>query len=385
MDTFTREVRVVRNTATMSISPPALLIRIESNDETLIDFVNESYTLQSDETGVLISAATVYGVHYALDTLRQLTVGNASAHSAGTVHVKHAYVHDAPESLYRGLMLSPGQRFLPVLLVEQFLIGMATARMNVLHFHLSEFCRYALQSAAYPNLTVPLEAGVNRGYYTTKEIVGLVGYAKARGIRLMPEYDTPGHQSRNMGSQLPGLDWCANTPPTPSEYVWELRNSEENWKVVSQLYTEIADAFPAKLLHMGGDETSGGGLNRTCSLASVVAMESRVQNLIAHSLNKTAVGWAELLFVSNLSTVKDMILLAWELTHTQRTAKAVAKHGIKTVDACGEFYYFGAFDLFATAATYGRNNVYSGNIIFSRRSDNHRTESSSLTMCTVSF
>jgi N-acetyl-beta-hexosaminidase len=55
------------------------------------------------------------------------------------------------------------------------------------HFHLSEFCRYAIESKAFPQLSANLSSGLNRGYYTWDEINTLVSQAKERGIRVIPE------------------------------------------------------------------------------------------------------------------------------------------------------------------------------------------------------
>ena len=78
----------------------------------------------------------------------------------------HAEIADSPQYGYRGLMISPGQRFMTPALLKTHLDGMEIARMNVLHFHLSEFCRFAIESEAFPELSANLSSGLNRGFYS---------------------------------------------------------------------------------------------------------------------------------------------------------------------------------------------------------------------------
>ena len=127
------------------------------------------------------------------------------------------------------------------------------------HFHLSEFCRYAIESRAYPELSASLESGLNTGVYTFEEVRALVAAAKLRGVRVVPEYDIPGHQARNMGS-IDELVWCGARPPNAATggYQWELYDDPANKtrRVLTKLFGELVSLFPDKYFHIGGDETA---------------------------------------------------------------------------------------------------------------------------------
>ena len=82
---------------------PALRLRLWSFDETLTGAVDESYRFNVTAEGITLSARTVWGARHALDSLAQLAGPDGS--------IRHADVADSPEYSYRGLMLSPGQRF----------------------------------------------------------------------------------------------------------------------------------------------------------------------------------------------------------------------------------------------------------------------------------
>ena len=168
----------------VSVLPPAaaesgarFVLSLASYEEELNGPVDESYSLNVTSAGVALSAPTVWGARHALDSLAQL----ATPATLGAAALRHAVVDDAPQNSYRGLMVSPGQRFMTPGLLLTTLDGMELSRLNVMHFHLSEFCRYAIESRAYPELSKPLEAGLNEGYYTWEEITDLVAQAKQRG------------------------------------------------------------------------------------------------------------------------------------------------------------------------------------------------------------
>ncbi len=55
-------------------------------------------------------------------------------------------ISDAPQYPHRGFMADTGRRFWPVPTVEALLDAMSWCKMNVLHLHLSDNCRYAVQS-----------------------------------------------------------------------------------------------------------------------------------------------------------------------------------------------------------------------------------------------
>merc|ERR1719361_931528 len=101
-------------------------------------------------------------------------------------------VVDAPQFVWRGLMIDTGRRFFPMPLVKNLLDTMSFNKMNVLHLHASDLCRFSVESKKYPNLTKSL-TGIHAGHYTQKDIADMIAYADARGIRVVPEFDVPGH------------------------------------------------------------------------------------------------------------------------------------------------------------------------------------------------
>jgi hexosaminidase len=93
-------------------------------------------------------------------------------------------------------MIDTGRRFFPMPTVQNLLDTMAAVKLNVLHLHASDMCRWSVESKLYPNLTAAL-TGQMGGHYTQEDVKAMIKYAGDRGIRVVPEFDVPGH-SRGM-------------------------------------------------------------------------------------------------------------------------------------------------------------------------------------------
>ena len=101
-------------------------------------------------------------------------------------------IQDEPTFGHRGLMLDTGRRFIPKETIEAFLESMAIFKMNVLHLHAADYCRFAVESLIYPELTANL-TGEQAGFYSQDDIKSIIAFAADRGIRVMAEFDMPGH------------------------------------------------------------------------------------------------------------------------------------------------------------------------------------------------
>ena len=77
---------------------------------------------------------------------------------------------------------------------------MAAVKLNVLHWHLSEDQGFRVESRRYPKLH---ELGSDGQYYTQDQLREVVEYARMRGIRVVPEFDMPGHVIE-LGRRLSG-------------------------------------------------------------------------------------------------------------------------------------------------------------------------------------
>jgi len=236
-------------------APPALLPR----EDTHYDY---SLVVDAASGAARVAASSVFGVVYALETLLQLVSAND-----GTV--PPCDVEDAPAYAMRGVLLDTGRRFVPLPFVLNLLDTMVATKLNVLHLHASDQCRFAVESQLFPNLTASLTGSMG-GFYSQADVRAMVAAAAARGIRVVPEFDVPSHAHGLLPIRGAGLKFCGEPDPGPDAE--ELFNDPANstLSVLNALFAEMAGLFPDELMSIGADETD---CTPMCTCDSIAALE----------------------------------------------------------------------------------------------------------------
>jgi hexosaminidase len=263
----------------------------------------------------------VFGALRGLETFSQM-VGYLGA----SFLVNAAMVNDAPRFQHRGALVDSSRHFLALPALQAFVDALAYTKMNVLHWHIVDSQSFPYVSAAFPNLSA---AGayppVERHTYSQADVVTLVSYAKDRGVRVVVEFDTPGH-SDSWGLGQPSLlTPCYNSSGAPDGTFGPINPTlDSTWAFLTAFFTEVAAVFPDPYLHVGGDEV---GFDCWRSNPSVVAwmaahgmagnfsaLESYyVQRLLklVQALGKTPVGWQEI-FDNGLELTPDTLVHVWK-------------------------------------------------------------------------
>ncbi len=213
---------------------------------------DESYTIDAAGTQLRLRAPTVVGALRGLETVLQLLAGDADGFYFPAVRID-----DRPRFRWRGLLIDVGRHFQPVEVIKRQLDAMAAVKLNVLHFHLTEDQGFRVESRRYPRLH---ELGSDGEYYTQAELRDLVAHAAARGIRVVPEFDMPGHVT----SWLVGHPELASAP---GPYAIERRfgvadpafdpTKESTYQFIDGFIGEMVGIFPDAYWHIGGDENNG--------------------------------------------------------------------------------------------------------------------------------
>ena len=214
---------------------------------------DESYTLNVENNTVNIKANTDVGAIRALETLLQLTQFDTNNYFFPGVTI-----NDAPRFVWRGLMIDVARHFQPIDVLKRNLDAMASVKMNVFHWHLTDDQGFRVEVKSRPELYEKASDGL---YYTQEQIKDVVAYASGLGIRVVPEFDVPGH----------GTSWLVAYPEIGSKenttYKIE-RNSgifdptldptnPKTYEVLEDVFTEMVALFPDVYFHIGGDENEG--------------------------------------------------------------------------------------------------------------------------------
>ncbi len=263
---------------------------------------DESYQLNIAPSGMVLQANTDVGAMRGLETLLQLLSSNAAGYYFAGYTIK-----DSPRFVWRGLLLDVCRHWLPMEVVLRNLDAMAAVKMNVLHLHLTEDQGFRIESKVYPKLH---EMGSDGNYFTQEEIRKIVAYAAARGIRVVPEFDIPGHTT----SWFVGYPELAAAPgPYEIARKYGVHNptidptKEYTYVFLEKFLTEMAGLFPDGFMHIGGDENNGKQWNANAGITKFKENQGLASNhelqayfnvkvaAILTQLNKRMVGWDEIL------------------------------------------------------------------------------------------
>jgi len=296
-----------------------VVVSVESDDEELGLGTDYSYSLSLDAATNVVSvhAASPYGVPYAFESLLQLQ----------EQHCVSFDLNDAPVFPHRGLMIDTGRRFYPMALLESILEGMAMYKMNVLHFHLSEEC-FRVESKVHPGLHTAdctVRGLSNNEYYTQEDIAHIVQFAKLRGIRVVPEFDMPGHSGGFCkGLESEGIQCCGSQIEDDSD--------GKGVQLINSILEEMMGLFPDAVMHIGCDET---GSKAPCTLNNTKSFEEKVIDFLLDK-NKTVMGWEEILFKTGAAERStDIVVDAWARSSWQQAAKK----GHPAVDSANGHFY----------------------------------------------
>ncbi|KAA9338253.1 family 20 glycosylhydrolase [Hymenobacter busanensis] len=225
---------------------------------------DESYSLQVTSAGVALSAPAGMGVLRGLATLQQLlTRGPKNA-----LYFPETTILDKPRFAWRGLLIDAARHFMPVSVIKRNLDAMAAVKLNVLHWHLSDDQGFRVESKVLPRLH---EVGGANGYYTQAQVREIVAYAAARGIRVVPEFDVPGHTTAWIAAypELASNDSTYGVSPR-----WGVLNiaidptRESTYQLLDKVLTEMSALFPDEYFHIGGDENDGRQWRRNPRIAA---------------------------------------------------------------------------------------------------------------------
>lgn len=284
---------------------------------------DESYTLEVSDKQAVLKAATTVGLLRGMETFLQLLDADREGYFIPAVSIQ-----DRPRFPWRGLMIDVARHYQPVEVLKRNLDAMAAVKLNVLHWHLTENQGFRIESKKFPRLHTLGSDGL---FYTQEEARDIIAYARERGIRVVPEFDMPGHATA----------WLVGHPElgsAPGPYTIERGagifdpvldpTREETYKFLDTFLGEMAALFPDAYIHIGGDENEGKHWNANPQIQAFMKQQGIKDNhalqthfnkrllTILQKHGKTMMGWDEI-FQPDLP--KEVVIHSW------RGAEALAE------------------------------------------------------------
>jgi len=324
--------------------PIAMRIAVERRDhkepQRLGD--DESYSLRIADGHIQLSADEPLGVLRGLETFLQLVRQNHAPRPPG-FSVPDIDIQDQPRFPWRGLSLDVSRHFIPVDEIERTIDGLAAVKLNVLHWHLSDDQGFRVESKRYPRLQ---DFGSDDSFYTQAEIKSVVAWARDRGVRIVPEFDIPGHST----------SWLAAYPdlasgPGPWRVVHEYGDpsgvidptKESTYRFLDRFIGEMVKLFPDEYFHIGGDEVSARlwtnephiraymTAHHIANAAALQAMFNKRVEVILRRYHRRMIGWDEIL---QPDLPKTILIQSWR---GEKSLAAAAREGYPGILSAG--YY----------------------------------------------
>lgn len=314
--------------ACMTDGPASGTVLLELNE--LAGLSDEAYTLVVTPEEVKLRASSPSGLFYAKEAFVQLA-------RMGKGRVQACRIEDAPRYGWRGFMLDESRHFFGKEKVKQYLDIMASLRMNVFHWHLTDEPGWRIEIKRYPKLTTEGAVGnwhdpkAPAAYYTQDDIREIVAYAAERHIMVVPEFDMPGHATAV----------CRSYPEISGggEGKWKHFTfhpcKEETFEFISNVLDELITLFPSPYIHIGGDEVHYGNQSwytdpeiqqfiQDKKLGNEVGLEHyfirRVADILA-SKGKTLIGWDEM--VDAGVSPEKAVIMWWRHDRKYQLVKAL--------------------------------------------------------------
>lgn len=293
----------------------------------------EGYSIAVSPGKISVKSNHPHGLFYAVQTLYQLLpVEISSGESVGSLPLSVPCVNilDYPRFRWRGNMLDPSRHFISIDFIKRNLDYLASLKMNVFHWHLTDDQGWRIEIESLPNLTntgawrvdrndepwayrqeqQPNEIATYGGFYTQDEIKEIVAYAADRYITVIPEIDMPGHSRAAIASypeiSCDGKKYLVATGGIMEENTY-CPGKEETYEFVAKVLNEVMDLFPAPYVHIGGDECNKEKWKK-CVNCQQTIMEHKLNGVeglqsyfiqkveqIVNAKGKNIIGWDEIL------------------------------------------------------------------------------------------
>ncbi|XP_074488932.1 beta-hexosaminidase subunit alpha [Sebastes fasciatus] len=283
---------------------------------------SERYNLSVSAGQASLNAETVWGAVRGLETFSQLVYQD----DFGSYFVNKTEIDDFPRFQFRGILLDTSRHYLPLQAILKTLDAMAYSKFNVFHWHIVDDPSFPYQSRTFPDLSSKGAFHPMTHIYTQSDVRRVISHARLWGIRVLPEFDSPGH-TQSWGKGQPDLLTPCYRGSTPSGTFGPVNPVlPSTYQFMARLFKEVSSVFPDSYIHLGGDE-----VDFTCwkSNPDVHAFMQKmgfgtdftkleafyIENIvnITSALNKTSIVWQDV-FDYHERIPKDTVLHIWKGT-----------------------------------------------------------------------
>jgi len=311
---------------------------------------DESYTLKVGAPESYLEANTVWGALRGLESFSQIVHQNVT----GFYHVQENTIVDFPRFQHRGFMIDTSRHFVNIKFILQFIDALAYCKFNILHWHVTDNQAFPFVSKTFPSLHERGSRDPVKSVYTPADVQRIIEYGRMRGVRILAEFDTPGHSAS--WYSIPNLLTPCYSGGKPNGAHGPINPTiEANYDFLRKFFEEVGHVFPDQYLHMGGDEVYFGcwasnpqilkwmkehGMGKDFAKLEAYYIQRLLD--IIQDLGKKYVVWEEVV-TNGVKVHPDTVVNVWRggWSHNwQPNIEAVIKKGYKVIlSSCWYFNY----------------------------------------------
>ncbi|XP_060091809.1 beta-hexosaminidase subunit beta [Heteronotia binoei] len=299
---------------------------------------DEAYQLSVREPVAVLEAGKVWGALRGLETFSQLVYED----DYGSLFINASDITDFPRFAHRGILIDTSRHFLPLKSILTNLDAMAFNKFNVLHWHIVDDHSFPYQSITFPELSAQGSYSYNH-IYTPTDVRLVIEYARLRGIRVLPEFDTPGHTQSWGKGRKDILTACYSGESPSGSYgpVNPVLNS--TYDFMAKLFNEIGTVFPDEYIHLGGDEVDFSCWKSNPDVKEFVRKQgiwysyAKLESYyidkmldIVSSINKKSIVWQEV-FDNGAELPPDSVVEVWMGNFYEEELRQVTKEGLSAI------------------------------------------------------
>ncbi|XP_022792625.1 beta-hexosaminidase subunit beta-like [Stylophora pistillata] len=300
---------------------------------------DESYKLEVKAPTSSLTAATVWGALRGLETFSQIVHQDPD----GFYFANGTQIVDYPRFHHRGFMIDTSRHYLNLSVIFKFMDAMSYGKFNVLHWHVVDDQSFPFSSKTFPQLSGMGAFNNQTHIYTEDDVSKILEYARMRGIRVVPEFDTPGHTFS--WRSIPDLLTPCYKEGKPSGSYGPINPIvEANYNFLNKFFQEVAERFPDKYVHLGGDEVPFGCWQSNPEITEWMTKMGYGKNYylleqyyeqkllkIVGSLEKDYIVWQEVID-NNVQVLPNTVVNVWKSSPSwpSEMAKVTGK-GLKAI------------------------------------------------------
>ena len=344
-------------------------VYVSSGQKTVIELLldkklstnGEYYTLRVHDGKISIHGVTQAALMNGVKTLIA-----ALDHSKGH-RLQNCFVIDWPDFGYRGVMLDIARNF--VINPADFkrtIDLLSYYKINTIQFHFTDDEAWRLEIPGFPELTqVAARRGATldekgylaqifdgngnpddlsqcgNGYFTRAQFIELLKYARAHGVRIIPEIETPGHAR----AAIVAMKNRALSNPTAEQFrLWDDKNesvftsaqsyhdnvlnvaSDDVYRFIDRVVEELQKMYKEaglklEIVHLGGDEVPNNAWSKSPDVQALMQREGlKTQHEVSEYYIKR---------ISQLLAARKIRIEGWQevaLDHKPEFNAVVAPH-----------------------------------------------------------